>query len=335
MDSTSSVHTLPIPSLDRSYGIESWPWFTRAFEAAVGYPANSFRFIEGKTPLSTLKETSTVLVLYYTVVLGGRSFMSNRKPLQLKRLFLLHNFFLSIISAILLALFLEQIVPTIARNGLHCAICDLEGGWTKPMVVLYYLNYLTKYFELLDTVYLFLMKKPLTFLHCYHHGATVFLCYTQLVGTTAISWVVITLNLAVHVIMYWYYFQAARGIHIWWKAWITRGQILQFVIALGSSCFISYGSFFVYFPQYGSCVGSVLATVTGNVVISSYLVLFVLFYLATYRKDGRMPSARVAVRPITQAPASVPHLVVAAMSSGHDNRIETGLTGAGARARKV
>lgn len=64
--------------------------------------------------------------------------MSNRKPLQLKRLFLLHNFFLSITSVILLALFLEQIVPTIARNGLHCAICDLEGGWTKPMVVLYY-----------------------------------------------------------------------------------------------------------------------------------------------------------------------------------------------------
>ncbi|OJK03427.1 hypothetical protein ASPACDRAFT_1878401 [Aspergillus aculeatus ATCC 16872] len=332
MDSTSSVHTLPIPSLDRSYGIDLWPWFNRAFEAAVGYPANSFRFIEGKTPLSTLKETSTVLVLYYTVVLGGQSFMSNREPLQLKRLFLLHNFFLSLISAILLALFLEQIVPSIARNGLHCAICDLEGGWTQPMVVLYYLNYLTKYFELLDTVYLFLMKKPLTFLHCYHHGATVFLCYTQLVGTTAISWVVITLNLAVHVIMYWYYFQAARGTRIWWKAWITRGQILQFVIALG---FVSYGSFFVYFPQYGLCVGSVLATVTGDVVISSYLVLFVLFYLATYRKDGRMPSARVAVRPITQAPASVPHLVVAAMSSGYDNRIETGLTGAGARARKV
>jgi len=174
------------------------------------------------------------------------------------------------------------------------------------------LTYLTKYLELLDTVFLFLKKKPLTFLHCYHHGATAVLCYTQLIGHTAVSWVPITMNLTVHVVMYWYYFQSARGIRIWWKEWVTRLQIIQFVIDLGFVYFASYNFFistyYTWMPHQGSCAGEEFAAFAGIGVLSSYLVLFVLFYFATYSKDGKPPSARRTLRRMSQAEAPGPHI---------------------------
>ncbi|KAI9740044.1 MAG: hypothetical protein M1818_004795 [Claussenomyces sp. TS43310] len=300
-------------TLDRPFDAHLWPYFSKAFELVAGYPADQFEFVVGKTPLSTLKETSIFVVVYYTIIFGGRELMRTREPLKLKSLFLIHNFYLTAISAILLALYIEELVPTLLRKGVFYAICDPDGGWTPRLVLLYYLTYLTKYLELLDTVFLFLKKKPLTFLHCYHHGATAVLCYTQLIGNTAVSWVPITLNLTVHVVMYWYYFQSARGVRIWWKEWVTRLQIIQFVIDLGFVYFASYtyftSKYFHSMPNMGHCAGEEFAAFAGIGVLSSYLVLFVLFYFATYQKDGKPPSARRTLRRMSQAEAPGPHIV--------------------------
>jgi fatty acid elongase 3 len=134
----SFYEQLPLPTIDRPFGIHLWPIFSKAFEAVAGYPAEDFRFVPGKTPMSTLKETGIFIIIYYTVIFGGRELMRNRPPFKLQTLFLIHNFYLTAISAILLALFVEQLLPTLARGGVFNAICNHEGGWTQPLVVLYY-----------------------------------------------------------------------------------------------------------------------------------------------------------------------------------------------------
>ncbi|KAL2832748.1 GNS1/SUR4 family-domain-containing protein [Aspergillus pseudoustus] len=279
------------PTIERPFGIELWPIFDKAYEVVMGYPASEFRFVEGVTPMSTLRETSIMLVAYYVIIFGGREVMKNRPAFKLNALFMIHNFVLTAVSAILLALFVEQLLPTLWNHGVFYTICDHDGGWTQPLIVLYYLNYLNKYLEFLDTVFLFLKKKPLTFLHTYHHGATALLCYTQLIGLTAVQWVPITINLLVHVVMYWYYFQSARGIRIWWKEWITRLQIIQFVVDLGFVYFASYtyfsSTYFPWAPNMGRCAGEEFAAFAGMAILTSYLVLFISFYIVTYNKAAK------------------------------------------------
>ena len=143
------------------YAISPYAVVTHLWYAVTGSNASEFEFTSGATPMSTLRETATALVLYYTVIFGGRELMRNRPAYKLNSVFIVHNFYLTAISGLLLAAFIQQLAPGLWRNGLYDGICG-GTGWTQPLVVLYYLNYLTKYLELLDTVFLVLKKKPLS-----------------------------------------------------------------------------------------------------------------------------------------------------------------------------
>ena len=137
MDSLGSV---PRPTLDRPFGIELWPIFDKVYSSVMGYSATKFVFEPGQTPLSTLKACATMLITYYVTVFAGREFMKNREPFKLNGIFMVHNLLLTTISGILLALFIEQLLPTVWRNGIFYAICSHRGGWTPPLVILYYVR---------------------------------------------------------------------------------------------------------------------------------------------------------------------------------------------------
>ncbi|CCG22987.1 fatty acid elongase [Candida orthopsilosis Co 90-125] len=286
---------------DTPFGVKLWPIFNELVSTATGgkfIPAE-FRFVQGELPLSTLHPVLLSIASYYIAIFGGNYLFKKLqiKPFVLNGLFQIHNLFLTSLSLTLLTLMVEQLVPIIYHHGLFYAICSPKA-WTQELVCLYYLNYLTKFVEFIDTVFLVVKQKKLTFLHTYHHGATALLCYTQLIGDTSISWVPISLNLGVHVVMYWYYFLAARGIRVWWKEWVTRFQIIQFVLDLGFVYFATYQKLVLHFlPNYtdilpvcGDCAGNLYSAYSGCAILSSYLVLFIAFYIDVYRRKSSKKS---------------------------------------------
>jgi len=128
------------PSLDRPFGIYLWPIFERIFSSIKGYEPQDFEFVPHQTPISTHKSVAFSLIAYYIIILGGRELMKDRQAFKLNTWFKLHNLTLTVISGALLALFLEQLIPIIARQGIFNAICKYEGGWTDKLVILYYVR---------------------------------------------------------------------------------------------------------------------------------------------------------------------------------------------------
>jgi len=267
-----------------------WTLFSQGWQAITGQKASDFRFEEA--PLSSTQAMLAGFVFYLIAVHGGVRLMKDRKPFKLDLLGRVHNLFLSVISGILLILIANEVLPLL-KNGLRWAICDY-GAWNHKLELLYYINYLIKWYELLDTAFLVLRKKPLEFLHWFHHSMTMVLTFIQLQGRTSVSWVPITLNLIVHVFMYYYYYRTAGGHRVWWKQHLTTMQITQFVIDL-VAVFYCIGARLLsaHAPQLGvqNCEGGTMfAALCGAGLLGSYLLLFIRFYLITYK--GRVPEKK-------------------------------------------
>lgn len=257
--------------------------------SVVRYTAPMHFWQPGVTPLSTVMSVVAMSVGYITIVLGGQAVMRHLPAVParvLKIPFFLHNVLLCLGSLLLLCLYLELEIPIIFRYGLHNSICEFRLYFDAEMF--HIINYYFKYWEFADTLFLVLKKKKLLFLHVYHHMATAALCYSQIVNQTTLSWVIICLNLAVHVIMYGYYALASIGVRCPWKQLVTTGQIVQFVIDVVVCIYGIYHHYVhlyaPWLPYVRYCHGEPAAAFSGLGILVSYLVLFIFFYRDTYKK---------------------------------------------------
>lgn len=123
------------------------------------------------------------------LVHGGQWIMKNPRipAFRLSGFFFIHNAILTAFSFLLLALITENIVPRLLKNGFMWSMCHADSYEAdRRLELFYYLNYLTKFYEFLDTFFLVVRKKKVEFLHWFHHSMTMLLCYSQLIGRTSV-----------------------------------------------------------------------------------------------------------------------------------------------------
>mmetsp|Transcript_13605 Transcript_13605/g.26141 ORF Transcript_13605/g.26141 Transcript_13605/m.26141 type:complete len:275 (-) Transcript_13605:86-910(-) len=252
-----------------------------------------FDFIPGLTPLSSWRAPVAAVCTYLIVLVAARLVVVWRGSFRdvLKPVVLVHNAFLSGLSAVLLMalcleLYWEYASAGYGMSGMWAVWCDPPPRlFTKGrLYAIYYANYLVKFYEMLDTVIMVLRNNPVPFLHVYHHSATLVLCWSQLHAHSTTMWVPISLNLLVHVFMYFYYAVATLGVKVWWKRHLTTMQIVQFIIDVGVC---AWATALKYGHDTGmswgvDCGGTTLAGYFGTGLLLSYLVLFINFYIFNY-----------------------------------------------------
>ena len=97
-----------------------------------------------------------------------------------------------------------ELLWALRTQGFTFSICSasfsmgVTGFWTQAFAA-------SKVLELLDTAFIVARKRPLTFLHCYHHCTVMIYTWHAYKEHTASGRWFICMNYAVHALMYTYY----------------------------------------------------------------------------------------------------------------------------------
>ncbi|KJE93158.1 fatty acid elongase [Capsaspora owczarzaki ATCC 30864] len=257
---------------------------------------STFQYQQRITPLHAMWVPVTAVTCYAIGIFTLKRFVMDKrdKPVDgkfIQVLMFLHNGFLSAWSLVMLLKISTQIATT-GYNAFvsetdtvnECLWCDSNKAQVQnnELYFWYHVFYISKFYEFIDTVFIVIRKKPLIFLHYYHHIITLLLCWVTMDDQLAPQWICIATNTLVHVFMYYFYMVQSAGFSVWWKRHLTKLQIIQFVAdQIGNHMWVYYAWIVKL-----ACPGSVVGYAWGTGVIGSFLVLFLQFYARTYKRPA-------------------------------------------------
>ena len=137
--------------------------------------------------------------------------------------------------------------------------------------------------ELIDTAFLVCNKKPVIFLHWYHHATVLLYCWHSYATRSSAGLYFVAMNYGVHALMYAYFALTALGGKPAWGAIVTVLQISQMFVGMGVCAAV-----FIYTRVYGLSCGITFENyVAGLAMYASYAILFLLFACERYCGRGK------------------------------------------------
>ena len=226
-------------------------------------------------------------VLYVITIFAGRRFMQAYSRFDLTYTLAAWSGLLAVFSALGTIRFIPNMYYSITEHGLHDSVCNAK--WTYMPVVAFWTSLfsMSKIIELGDTVFIVLRKQPLIFLHWYHHiTVLIYTWYSYTDRASSGRWY-ITMNFAVHSVMYAYYAMRALKYRApkWVRMGITMFQLSQMVVG------VTIGIYVYKLKQ-----SNVPCGVSDNnmrlsfLMYFSYFLLFVKFFYDAYINPPQRPS---------------------------------------------
>lgn len=222
---------------------------------------------------------------YFLVIFGIKYVvMRNRAPFNLTLPLNIWNALLALFSIMGTVMLFPEFIGTIQNNGFQASYCKVYGFTKGSNGFWGWLFIVSKLFELADTVFLVLRKKPLMFLHWYHHILTLIYAFYSYPHTPGFNRWGIFMNFFVHAFMYSYYFLCSMKMRIPRRVamFITSLQILQFVLSV---LILAHLGILIYVRKVDCDFDDSIFKLALFMDIT-YLILFVNFFCKAYVFGG-------------------------------------------------
>lgn len=183
--------------------------------------------------------------------------------------------------------------PSMVHNFFH-SVCDLQNGVFSSKLpfpnleIFGYWFYMSKFYEVFDTIIILLKGRPSSLLQSYHHSGAMMCMWAGIRYQSPPIWIFVVFNSFIHTLMYFYFSLSCLRIRVpvLFKRTLTSLQITQFLV--GGSLAVVHA--FIWYTDLSSgeltnCIGTTdqaLPLFINVGYLTPLTALFAAFYIDSY-----------------------------------------------------